>query len=360
MLHDTHLQDALQDHLGWSRHRISFLVLFLLALIRVATVNLAKIAHAMGPHAKAASHYRRIQRFLALCPIDFDGFARLILYLVPPQRDWIISLDRTDWKFGQQPINLLVAGVVYQGVAFPLMWCFLDKAGSSNADERMALVERLLRVVPAAEITALVADREFLGHRWLSRLDALEVAFYIRIKGNARVTHRGRIMRAERLFGRLTVGQASRLRKRRRVYGLDLYLSALRLAESLLIVASNRGLSGALQYYRHRWSIEVLFGALKRRGFDFEATHLRAGARIEKLVAVLALAFTWAHLVGQSVARRHPPALKKHGRKARSLFRLGLDHLRGVLFYVSQRRAAYSACLRLLIEPLIFAKIATA
>ena len=30
-------------------------------------------------------------------------------------------------------------GVVHEGVAFPLVWCLLDKRGNSNSDERMTL-----------------------------------------------------------------------------------------------------------------------------------------------------------------------------------------------------------------------------
>jgi hypothetical protein len=44
--------------------------------------------------------------------------------------------------------------------------------------------------------------------------------------------------------------------------------------------------------------IETRFGCLKTRGFYFEDTHLTEGGRMNKLVALLALAFTWTHLIG--------------------------------------------------------------
>jgi len=34
-------------------------------------------------------------------------------------------MDRTNWKFGQQNINVLVLAVVYHGVAFPLLFKLL-------------------------------------------------------------------------------------------------------------------------------------------------------------------------------------------------------------------------------------------
>jgi len=41
-------------------------------------------------------------------------------------------MDRTNWKFGISNINLLVIGVVHQGVAFPLLFQMIDKFGNSN------------------------------------------------------------------------------------------------------------------------------------------------------------------------------------------------------------------------------------
>jgi len=50
---------------------------------------------------------------------------------------------------------------------------------------------------------------------------------------------------------------------------------------------------------KRRWEIETLFKALKNQGFDFEATHLTELDRIETLLALLAIAFCWAHLLGE-------------------------------------------------------------
>src|SRR5262245_6229338 len=44
--------------------------------------------------------------------------------------------------------------------------------------------------------------------------------------------------------------------------------------------------------------IESLFGALKSRGFNLEDTHLKDSERLSRLLALLALAFTWAFVVG--------------------------------------------------------------
>lgn len=55
-------------------------------------------------------------------------------------------------------------------------------------------------------------------------------------------------------------------------------------------------------------------------------------AKIEKLLFVLAIAVCWAYKIGELQARKMPIAVKKHGRKLKSLFRLGLDLIRRALF----------------------------
>lgn len=355
MPHDTHFQTLLQAHLGWSHFRIKFLVLFLMALIKVRSVNLTRIATAFNANALIASNYRRIQRFLAHCEIDYAVFARLILHLFPITGDYIISIDRTNWRFGRWEINVLMAAVVYRGTAIPLLWHLLDKQGSSSCDERNALLDELLTILPRERIGAIVADREFIGYMWLSRLCSDRLPFYIRIRNNSVVTHRGKAKAAKKVFGHLVVGQSSRLRKRRLVFGLDLFVSALRLEEELLVVITNADGHGALSFYKLRWSIEVLFSQLKKRGFNFEETHLREGERLRKLLALMTLAFSWVHLVGEAVARVRPPRLRGHGRKEKSLFRLGLDHLQQVLFAWPLKRGDLELYLWLLAGPLILA-----
>ena len=104
----------------------------------------------------------------------------------------------------------------------------------------------------------------------------------------------------------------------------------------------------ALSDYAYRWGIETLFGCLKTRGFCLEATHLKDPERLKKLIALLTLAFCWAHQVGEWVVEHQPIQIKKHGRKARSIFRTGLDHLRQILLNLDTRQAQFVQILKLL------------
>ena len=98
-------------------------------------------------------------------------------------------------------------------------------------------------------------------------------------------------------------------------------------------------------YYGKRWGIETLFGLLKTRGFcevassevasdaradRLESTHFRDGERLSKLISLMTLALCWAIKTGEWLHQHQPIKVKKHGRKAKSIFRYGLDYLRSI------------------------------
>lgn len=130
------------------------------------------------------------------------------------------------------------------------------------------------------------------------------------------------------------------------------YLSALRLDDGeLLILASSQKPKGALERYAHRWEIETLFACLKGRGFRFESTHLTAQDRIENMMAVLAIAFAWAHKMGDWLhTERKPITVKKHQRLAISYFRYGLDWIRTALIGLTRQTEKLAQCIQVLVN----------
>jgi len=128
--------------------------------------------------------------------------------------------------------------------------------------------------------------------------------------------------------------------------GHQLYLSGLRLSDGeLLIVVTNESPGNAIKVYGLRWEIETLFSCLKGRGFNFEDTHMIDPERIKKLMALLAIAFCWAHKVGEWKHEHKPIKIKTHGRPAVSLFRYGLDHLVDVIGNLFFKSDAFKNCL---------------
>ena len=339
----SQLRQTLQPHLGWHGARVAFLSLFLVALFRVRTVNLAEVATGFAGGAKATSNYKRIQRFLRSFEIDYGQIAQLVVKLVGIPKPWVLSVDRTTWEFGAVTINILMLGVVHQGVAFPLFWHLLDKRGNSNTQERFDQLVEFLCVFAPEDIAYLTADREFIGAQWFALLIAEPVSrFRIRIRESELLSDGCQWLKTAIVFQDLQPHQSKVLSGKRKLWGHWLYLAGLRLEDgSLLVVATNHKPNTAISDYALRWGIETLFGCLKTRGFCLEATHLTDTERLKKLIALLTLAFCWAHRIGEWVVERQPIKIKKHGRKAKSIFRTGLDHLRQILLNLDSYNEQY-------------------
>ncbi len=115
-----------------------------------------------------------------------------------------------------------------------------------------------------------------------------------------------------------------------------------------LIVVSSDSPTTILEDYANRWEIETLFGCLKTRGFRFEDTHLSEGERINKLVALLALAFTWAFSPGSGWLNTSRSILKNSTATLKSLFRHGFDFLRNVILNLYEKFADFQLVVRFL------------
>ena len=71
------------------------------------------------------------------------------------------------------------------------------------------------------------------------------------------------------------------------------------------------------------------------------------------IVALLAITFCWCHLTGQWRYAHTPIKIKKHGRKAKSLFRYGLDYLREVLLNLSERSQDFRKMIQVLLNSIV-------
>lgn len=324
---------------GWNLARVKFFVLMISALCKVQTVGFEKLASAFDCKAGTGSSVRRIQRFIADYVLDTDLIARLIFKLLPHKPPFRLAMDRTNWKFGSQNINVLVIAVIYQGVAFPLLFKLLPKFGNSNTCERIELIERFICLFGFESLDCLTADREFVGERWIKYLNENHIRYHIRIRENFWVMqpHNGKRVKASWLFSDLPMNAC---RVNHRIVYLNnqlCYLSASKAKDKegkpeLQIIISFNMPDSAMELYKERWQIETAFRALKTSGFNIENTHLREIERIEKLFALVIVAFTWAYLVGDYLHKYiRPIPIKKHGNKAKSLFKYGLTYIASVL-----------------------------
>jgi Transposase DDE domain len=328
-MHHKPLQHALQPHFdSLDPRRLDFIARFIIALLHAQTVNLNKLGRALSNYP-ISSNAKRIKRFLNF---EFapELIARFVLTFVRDEQ-LILTMDRTNWKFGLLNLNFLVIGIAYHGIALPIVWVNLDKAGNSNTGEREAILERLLKLVPAKRIHGFTADREFIGAKWFKTLLESGLNPVIRIKSDTFIKHRNKSAPAWVFFNATKQGAVDELTKAR-VMGLRVFVLGTRTPEGeLLMVVTLKRPSKALLIYGQRWEIETLFGALKSRGFNLEETHMTDVSRSERLFGLLVLALTWGLLVGELVTAARPMKVKKHGYALFSRFRRGLDCLVQIL-----------------------------
>ncbi len=247
------------------------------ALMTARKATIHQIAQLMQGEQTTEAKRQQLRRFLDQPSMTPERWAKAIVPLLPTKEKWVLSLDRTNWKWGKEPVNLLVLAVVCYGCAIPLLWVPLPKEGNSHTRERIALMQRFLTVFGKDCLRFVTADREFIGEDWILWLMRNKIAFRIRIKAKE---YLARFDGEERhAFEWFTLRACSCKPKAMQLWGLWVYVGGKRLShnrDEYLIVISNE-FGDILEDYRLRWKIETLFQALKGRGFALESC--RASSR---------------------------------------------------------------------------------
>ena len=312
---------------------------------------MSTLSSGLNPVVYPESNEKRLKRFFSEIKLDKKSYGKLILRLLAQEKSYVLSLDRTNWKVGSVNINILMLGICYKGIAIPLAWKLLDKRGNSSTRERLDLLDEVLAYLPSSAIEAIVADREFIGKTWVKGLKQRKLCFVMRLKNDTIIASKAKNIPARIRYAHLTKGETYVSPKRVWVYGLRLNLAVTKSQEGeLLVLACNQKPERAFVRYAQRWNIECLFSALKKRGFNLEDTRLTQVSRLNNLIVLLSLAFTWAHLMGEWVYKQRPLKRKKHGYLPISLFKRGLNYLRSAILAPKNKPARISldTCLQLL------------
>ncbi|MVN23550.1 IS4 family transposase, partial [Mucilaginibacter arboris] len=304
---NTTLNSVLAQHFKGeiNQARIKLICLFITALCKVKTINYDRLASAFDTKAAKGSSYRRVQRFMSGFDLPMKAISSLIFILLPEKENLTLVLDRTNWKFGTKNINILMLGVSYKNVAFPLMFAMLDKRGNSGTQERIGLVNKYLDWFGAHTIDCLLADREFIGGDWLAFLNDNQIRYHIRIRNNFKVYsfQKQAEVPVFWLFNHLKMNELYHCPKIARLHGQLCYLSGCKTIdregkkEFLVLVSFNKP-EQAMMAYKQRWQVETLFKALKSSGFNIEATHVTDQKRLERLFLLTMIAFVWCYRIG--------------------------------------------------------------
>ena len=357
------LSRAVTKHIGLSATRRETLSWLALLIMQHGTISLWRLAAHVASVAQIASVRRRFYRFFQFVRLDSTLMARVVVELLGLSgKPWVLAIDHTNWDFGKITINILMISVAWNGMGIPLLWMLLPTAGNSNTSERAELLDRLRAAFPDMKIAALMGDREFIGDAWMAYLQREKIPFVMRLRENQHVLRAGYValqisMIAQHLKIRdkMIVKGGCQFGRANEILSAPVQLVITRLASGeLLALACSGRARHALACYRQHWvpaqaGIETMIGNLKTKGFALEATHLTDPNKLCTLLALLAFAAALTVKTGVARARLHTIPIKKHGRRAWSLFALGLHTLRKI--FVAASPDQIIAFLGLLLSP---------
>ena len=78
--------------LQWNAARVAFVSLFLIALMRVKTVNSREIATGFSGKAEVESHYERLQRFFLDFEVNYQSIVQMVVKVMQIHEPWVFTL----------------------------------------------------------------------------------------------------------------------------------------------------------------------------------------------------------------------------------------------------------------------------
>lgn len=313
----------------------------ILAMIRSRSVQLNELAEYLNDEAEESSNEVRLQDFFREASLNYDQVSTFLAGFLPAQGKISLTIDRTEWDFGKCQVNILMVLASSGSLHVPLYWELLDnKSGNSSTDDRIELLEKCVALLGASRIGLVLADREFIGHRWLRYLKDRGISFCIRMPKHHVLTNLAgeeftiehKLAQRQELYLKDVLvdgvwGNAWIKRLKNEQWLFVFSTASTKLQNSCKSKGNFLG-----QLYRKRWRIETFFQSLKTRGFNLRKTHLKALEKLKKLLALVSIAFALCISFGIFLDQKVKPIRKKkHGYKAKSFFRHGLNFLRKLL-----------------------------
>jgi hypothetical protein len=278
-----------------------------------------------GDSIQVKSIIHRLEDFFREVSLDYDQVALLLFFCLGGKGKIRLCMDRTEWDFGSCQVNILMIIACNGSRHVPLYWEVLENnSGNSNATDRIKLLEKIINLVGVSRIGVLVADREFIGHNFLKYLKDKGINFCIRVPKHHQIERLdGSKHHIEDLAGTLPLYLRDCM-----IDGVwvNVYLKKLPDDDYLFLIGTVADPKHLGQIYRKRWTIEAFFQSLKGRGFDIESTHMKEAQKLKKLVAVVCIAFAVCVSLGiHQHEKVQKIKIKKHGYKANSFCRVGID-----------------------------------
>ena len=294
-------------------HQTKVLAMFVLGAIKAESIVVQRVAEELleESDAKVPSIERRLQRFLSNERLEVEDIWDQFLAQVLPywqNQPVTLILDITPFEEHAQVVYL---GLLQQSRVLPLAWKVMpgqEEWEQSQWEIVAALFEQVARVLGEADCT-LIADRglscltliqlcQAHGWHYVLRIKQAEYAQrkrYGTFQGwqtcSEIVAHTG-----QSWFGTVRLWKE---------HEFETQLSAVweqGHEEAWFLISDRPAGRKRVQQYGWRMRVESTFQDMKRRGWQWESSHVRQRDRLERLLLVLFLAFWWLmHLAASCV-----------------------------------------------------------
>ncbi len=342
------------------------------SILHAGTVNLNKVKNSV-PHVRGSGDvsehgdYKLLTRFFDQGKIESEQDVQQYEQLMQGLRSlaWLVLfeqsaklkigklkyllLDGTKWDTGDQTIHLMTLCVLVNDVAIPIWWEDLSKAGHSSQEERIAMLEAVLKKYDLRGMT-LLANREYVGKKWFKCLSNSGLGFVIRVKEG--IYHDQINVVPGNSWQKLKSIAASKAKgkkvsKKIRIDELDLHYIILKnprpgADDDLIYLLTNlESPTQACRLYQWRWQIEICFKHLKSNGLNLEAMNVQGKEKRHLMMAVAVFVYILAIREGLIHEYRHGIRWVMDKRsgfeyRAKSVFLRGLDILRRLILNLNQ------------------------
>jgi hypothetical protein len=321
-------------------HQSKTLALFVLGALRAESMVLQRVAEALlaESDAKASSIERRLERFLSNDRIQTEEtWTTFLAGVLPFFRGKSIRLviDLTSYEEHAQVIYI---GLLQQSRVLPLVWKVMP--GQTKWDQGLwdcvdQLLTRLAPYLAGSDCTilgdsafgcfAMVTLCEKYGWHYLFRICAEHTCERWAKSGDLLpfcpvsdlVSEPGK-----QFYGPVRLWQEHQIETQLSAYW------APGEEKALLVISDLPASRKRINEYKLRWRVESTFQDLKSRGWDWEASHVRALERVDRLLLVLFLLVWWlVHLAASCQHHGKRDRYDRHDRRDKGILRLGRLYL---------------------------------
>ena len=299
----------------------------------------------------SCSHYKRLIRFFNISESANNKLIDCILGMIYKTLSGNVKyliLDGTQWKRGKKCIHLLTLCIVYNGIAIPIYWHQLNKNGghSSEEDRQKLFTEASERYQLSGKI--LLADREFIGEKWLSFLVSKKIDFIIRM---SKTCYKKPISESLGFVYSKLEKMAIKSKKTKKsvlkqfqmkdnTYSVVIVKNDKDdpLEPLVYFISTLQDKTQVLDGYRIRWQIEICFKHLKSNGFHLEDLNFSKDSKICLMVALVVMAYVLSIQLGgtpqglENKVEKKKIYKNKPSRLAISYFRQGLSIIKAKIW----------------------------